>query len=304
MTIARPLREQPHVDGVEHRFIELPDGRMHVACLGVDGSSTAEPVLLLAGFGQSWWEWREVMPTLAAAGRPVIAPDLRGEGWSELPVSGITRTVRVDDVLALLDALGLDRVHLASHDLGAITAFQLALGHSDRISTNAMLAVPPPQMRFRPAMLPGMRHLWHQEVLAIPGLGAAMMRSGRVPRHFLSSTFWVRPPDPTVRTQYLALMCDPEFARAAELLCRRVVLPELMRITRGRYRDERFTMPTLFVFGTGDVGFPPRVIHEVFADPSGFGEDIGVELVDDAGHFVIDEAPGEVGRLLVDFTAR
>ena len=52
--------ELPHLDGVEHRFIDLPGLRMHVAEAG-----SGEPVVLLHGFPQHWWEWRDVIPGLA-----------------------------------------------------------------------------------------------------------------------------------------------------------------------------------------------------------------------------------------------
>ena len=93
----------PEVSGVEHQYEDLPDGRMHIASAG-----HGQPVLLLSGFGQSWWEWREVMPALAANGYQAIAPDLRGEGWSELPTKSMNRTRRAEDILFLLDRLGLD----------------------------------------------------------------------------------------------------------------------------------------------------------------------------------------------------
>ncbi|WP_227496915.1 alpha/beta fold hydrolase [Planctomonas psychrotolerans] len=289
--------EMPVVAGVDHAFVALPDGRMHVATSG-----EGEPVLLLSGFAQTWWEWRDLMPALATAGYRAIAPDLRGEGWSDLPADAITRTRRAEDVLALLDTLGLDRVRLVSHDMGAISAFQLALDSPERFSAQVMLSVPPPQMRFSFDMVPGMRHLWHQEVLAIPGLGPALLRAGHLPR-FLFSHFSARPLDSGVVAFYVALLRHPELARAAGPLCRRMVLPELGRIMRGVYRNRRFAMPTLFVFGTEDVGFPPHITRKVFADATTFGDNVRLALVEGAGHFVIDEEPDATSTLIVEFFA-
>lgn len=287
----------PVVAGVDHTFEDLPDGRMHVASLG-----SGDPVLLLSGFGQTWWEWRELMPALAAAGYRAVAPDLRGEGWSDLPFDAITRTRRAADVIALLDTLGLDRVRLVSHDMGAITAFQLAFGCPDRFSAQVMIAVPPPQMRFSLDLVPGMRHLWHQEVLAIPGLGPAVLREGHLPNQ-LFSHFTARPLDPEIVTVYTALLRDLELSRAAAPLCRRMVLPELARIIRGTYRQERFVMPSMFVFGTADIGFPPKVTRALFVDPSTVGADARLALVEGAGHFVADEEPEATTNLIVDFFA-
>ena len=52
-TAVRPA--MPMVAEVEHTFLDLGDGRMHVATLG-----SGDPVLMLAGFGQTWWEWRDL----------------------------------------------------------------------------------------------------------------------------------------------------------------------------------------------------------------------------------------------------
>lgn len=287
----------PVVAGVDHTFVGLPDGRMHVASLG-----SGSPVLLLSGFAQTWWEWRDLMPTLAAAGYRAIAPDLRGEGWSDLPSGAITRTRRAEDVIALLDTLGLDRVRLVSHDMGAITAFQLTLDSPDRFSAQVMLAVPPPQMRFSFDLVPGMRHLWHQEVLAIPGIGPALLRAGRLPHH-LFSQFSARPLNPDVLALYVALLRNPELSQAAGPLCRRMLLPELGRIIRGAYRQKRFSMPTLFVFGTDDIGFPPHITRKVFAEPTAFGAAARLALIEGAGHFVVDEAPDATATLIRKFFA-
>ncbi len=282
---------------VDHMFVNLTDGRMHVATLG-----SGDPVLLLSGFAQTWWEWHDVMPALAAAGYRAIAPDLRGEGWSDLSSDAITRTRRAEDVIALLDTLGLDRVRLVSHDMGAITAFQLALNSPTRVSAHVMLAVPPPQMRFSFDLVPGMRHLWHQEVLSIPGIGPALLRSGRMTQH-LFSTFSARPLNPEMVALADAMLRDPEISKASARLCRRMVLPELGRIMRGAYRKERFAMPSLFVFGTEDVGFPPHVTRKVFADPDAFGADARLALVEGAGHYVVDEEPDATAALIVEFFA-
>lgn len=259
-------------------------------------------MLLLAGFGQTWWGWRSLIPALAASGRRAIAPDQRGEGWSDLPTDAITRTRRAEDVIALLDALGLDRVQLVSHDIGAITAFQLALSAPERISGQVMLAVPPPQMRFSFELLPGMRHLWHQEVLAIPGLGPALLRAGGVTQH-LFTHFAARPLDREVVALGVAMLQTPELAAAASRLCRRMVLPELARIVRGAYRQRRFAMPSLFVFGTDDIAFPPHITREVFADPDALGADVRLALVEGAGHFIIDEQPEATIALILEHVA-
>jgi pimeloyl-ACP methyl ester carboxylesterase len=105
-------RDLPHVDGVEHRFLELPGLRVHVAEAG-----EGEPLVMLHGWPQHWYEWRHLIPSLAKRYR-VICPDLRGLGWTDAPPSGYEKEELASDVLALLELLGLDRVKLVGHDWG------------------------------------------------------------------------------------------------------------------------------------------------------------------------------------------
>ena len=72
----------PDVAGVDHEFVDAGGLRTHVALAG-DGP----PLLLLHGWPQHWYLWRDVIPVVAPHAR-VIAPDLRGFGWTEVPESG------------------------------------------------------------------------------------------------------------------------------------------------------------------------------------------------------------------------
>ena len=78
-------RPFPEVEGVQHRFIEAGGLRMHVAEAG-----QGDPLVLLHGWPQHWYEWRHQIPVLSQHYR-VICPDLRGLGWSDAPPRGTTR---------------------------------------------------------------------------------------------------------------------------------------------------------------------------------------------------------------------
>lgn len=69
-------------DGLTHHFANLSTVEMHYVTAG-----TGDPVVLLHGWPQTWYEWRHVMPKLAQTHR-VIAPDLRGLGDTSRPLSG------------------------------------------------------------------------------------------------------------------------------------------------------------------------------------------------------------------------
>ena len=131
----------PHVTGVAHEFVDAGGLRTHVATAG-----HGPPVVLLHGWPQHWYEWRDVIPLLAPHAR-VICPDLRGFGWTDVPERGYEKDQLKRDVLALLDALELERVTFAGHDWGGYVGFMLALDHPDRIESFLALNVLPPWPR-------------------------------------------------------------------------------------------------------------------------------------------------------------
>jgi pimeloyl-ACP methyl ester carboxylesterase len=98
------MTAMPTVEGVSHRWVEARGLRFHVA----EAGSGKDPVLLLHGWPQHWYEWRNLMPALAM--------DLRGFGWSDAPRDGYEKENLAADVLAVLDELGLERVKLVGHD--------------------------------------------------------------------------------------------------------------------------------------------------------------------------------------------
>lgn len=117
------------------------------------------------------------MPQLARDFR-VICPDLRGVGWSDAPSEGYERDQLVADVLALLDSLAAERVHVVAHDWSALVGFILSLDHPERVRSYLCLAIPHPFIRLDPRALTVMWRLWFQVVIATPVLGPVALRAG------------------------------------------------------------------------------------------------------------------------------
>lgn len=113
----------------EDRFLEIGGQLVHIEQAG-----RGEPVILLHGFGASTYSWRNVMPALAAGFR-VIAIDLNGFGYTQRPrtFESYTREGQAALVLRVMDALGLDSVHLMGHSYGGGLSLFIASRHPQRV---------------------------------------------------------------------------------------------------------------------------------------------------------------------------
>jgi len=278
----------PSLPGVRHSVVTVPTGlRMHVA---EAGDPDAPAVLLLHGFPQHWWEWRKVIPALAERYR-VLAPDLRGAGWTDAPSGGRYGTDRLAaDVLGLLDALGVSRVGLVAHDVGALVGYRLCFDHAERVAGYLCLG-PHPYVRFQPRMLAALPRLWFQPVLATPGLGPRALRGDRLARHLLRGG--TASPE-SVGAEDLRVFADrlnaPGHAAAASALYRHLVLPEVWRLATGADRRRRLAVPTVCLLGNGDVGVGPGTLDADGAP----ADDLTGHVVQGAGHFLADDRPDVV----------
>lgn len=148
---------------------------MFVASLG-EGPA----VLLLHGFPDSHRVWRHQMQPLADAGFRVIAPDLRGYGRTEAPADVRAYAIRHlrDDVIALLDALDIDKILLVGHDWGAVIAWQVCMDAPGRVERLVALSVGHPAA-FRTAGLAQRLRSFYMLVFQPPGLAERLLTMGR-----------------------------------------------------------------------------------------------------------------------------
>ncbi len=102
-------------------------------------------VVLLHGFPQDARAWDEVVPALHSVGLRTLALEQRGYGPHNAPREARSYGLRAiaGDVIAMLDAAGVDRAHLVGHDWGGAVAWHLA-GTSDRIISATVLSTPHP----------------------------------------------------------------------------------------------------------------------------------------------------------------
>jgi pimeloyl-ACP methyl ester carboxylesterase len=265
-------------------------GGLHVH-LAQAGPPDAPTVLLLHGWPQTHRAWRHVVAPLGRDHR-LLMPDLRGFGATDAPGHGMDPETFAADQVALLDALGIERVALIGHDWGGYTGFLLAARHPDRISAYLACSTPHPWLRPSPAAaLRDAWRAWYAVALASP-LGPALLRRGDVVRRVLSAdTHGVG-----FSTEDLDAFADalrpPQRARATQLLYR-----SYLRAGAGALRGgdpvPRLTIPAHLLFGRRDRAIPRAMVADF----------PGVEFVD-SGHFILDERPDLVAQRARDVFAR
>ena len=266
----------------------------HVA----EAGSGDDVVLCLHGWPQHWYEWRHLLPALAG-GHRVLALDLRGFGSSDASRDGYEKEEMASDVLAVLDALGLERVKLVGHDWGGWIGFLLCLREPRRFERYFALNILPPWTSAR-AMAPHLWRFWYQAVVLSPGLGYALHRSGKfVPRVLVGASTRKEVWDEHTLRAFADNLAEPARARAAVQMYRVFNLREAPAIMRGRYAKQRLTVPTLMLFGSDDQALRPELL-EGYEDHA---DDMQVELVPNCGHFIADEMPELVAERAREFLA-
>jgi pimeloyl-ACP methyl ester carboxylesterase len=205
------------------------------------GPEDGIPVVLLHGFPADRHCWAAMSAHLTAAGLRTLAPDQRGYSPRARPAGRSAYAVPelVADVVALLDAAGLERAHLVGHDWGGAVAWAAAGSHRDRFATLTVLSTPHPAALLRAYLDPWQAlhssyMLWFQvpvlpELLFAPMFRVALVRSGLPPE---------------IAERYLARMAAPG-ALAGALAWYRALPLSGRAIHRTR-------IPTTYLWGRDD----------------------------------------------------
>ncbi len=262
------------------------------------GPEDGPPVLLHHGWPQHWYEWHHLIPELAGAGHRVIVPDSRGFGWSEYPPDeDFSHAAFVGDVVALCETLGIERVSYVGHDWGCWFGFLLALRHPDLIERAALMSAPHPWIPAPARDLETVRRLSrlaYQVLIASPParLKPALFRFMAQAGH--GDRFSEQDLD-----AYLAPLSQPSQLRASTLLYRNSLRREMLPLARGALAAKHLAIPVLYMIGDKDPLFDEPVVHDL----SSHGDDVQIEVVPGAGHFLPEETPELVRDCVLSFLA-
>lgn len=151
----------------EHHSVQLEGLKHHYVKAG-----SGPAVMFLHGWPQTWFEWRRVM-ALLTDDYTVIAPDLRGFGFTGKPASGYDAATISADLAALSGHLGLTDVTVVGHDWGAVFAYAYAAEHPEHVRALGIVEMALPGVGvMEPAMVPASdgNFLWHMGFQSVPEL--------------------------------------------------------------------------------------------------------------------------------------
>ncbi len=280
----------PELPGVEHNYIDVRGVRFHVA---VAGPSDGDPVVLIHGWPEHWYAWRNQIGPLAERGYRVYCPDLRGFGWSDAPSRGYLKEELTDDMIGLLDELGLERVRLAGHDWGAFIGFLLCMRAPERVSAYLAAGISHPWSTPEPGLMPYVRSLKrfsYMFLISTPILGKAVVE--RVPG-FVRSIFKLSAVDPTSTwtpaqlESFVAQWSEPARAKACVGVYRSFLLKELPAIVKGKFRDVPMSTRSRLLVGEAD----PVIRPDMLAGHERMAPQLSIEVVPGVSHWVPEEAP-------------
>lgn len=262
------------------------------------GPANGPPVILLHGFPEFWFEWRDLIGPLAAAGFRVIAPDQRGYNLSAKPprVDDYRLDVLAGDVFALADALGIGRFAVVGHDWGAAVAWWMATIKPERLTRMAVMNAPHPAvwrdaMDRDPVQRKKSRYVRMLQTPLIPELTVRAggyrslvggLRSGKRPDSF----------PPQVVAKYQAAWRRPG-ALTAMINWYRALFRQDLPIPAAR----SLATPTLILWGEQDV-FAEVALADLSA---ALCADVRQERFADASHWLPHDEPEAVAAHLLEF---
>jgi len=283
---------------------QMPAGfsehKTKVGAIGIDYviGGHGPTLVLLHGYPQTWYEWRDILPTLAEH-YTVIAPDLPGAGRSDAPAAGYDKKDLAADIHGLLVKIGHDRdIRLVGHDIGTMVAYSYAAAYPRDVAKLVLseAPIPDPSIYSFPSLTAAGPGAWHFGFFALTNSLPEDLITGR-------ESLWVdkfiddlevvkgavTPNDVAVFAGYLK---DPAHLEASFQWFR--TLPQDMA-NDAVYQKTKLTMPVLAIGASGSLGsFVPDQVRQYATDVTGV-------VVPDSGHWMYEEHPAEMAQILLTF---
>jgi pimeloyl-ACP methyl ester carboxylesterase len=266
-----------------------------------DGPEDGPLVLLLHGFPELSRSWRHQLPALGVAGYCAVAPDLRGYGDTEARGPYDLRTLAAD-VEGLIGALGREHAVVVGHDWGGVIAWAAAHIHRDRVARLAILNAPHPRLMSEELFASGeqrrrSRYVLQFQVPLYPERRLSRDRGAEIARALRGGSHVRSAWSDDELEHYRNAFSEPSRLRGPLAYYRTAFRRALLR--RGAGLGGPIEAPTLVLWGMRDRFLGPSLCDE--ARLRAHAPNVEVVRIEEAGHFVQNEAPERVNAELLRF---
>jgi pimeloyl-ACP methyl ester carboxylesterase len=276
---------------LRHDNLEVDGVRIHYVTAG-----SGDPLVLMHGFPQTWYEWRHVIPALAEK-YMVIAPDYRGAGTSARPPTGYDKHTMATDIRSVVRHLvGDTPIKLVGHDLGSFVTFAYASLFGEHVDKVVLVDAPLPGTALWDEIFMGQR-LWHVRFHGKRDI-PEMLITGREREYFdefFSERSYLHDAAIEGMDEYVKRYSAPGALRAAFEVYR--AIPGDTEVNRKQIASgKKLEMPLLMIGGSISSSGPR--LGEMARE---FATNSRNVVIDRCGHWIPEEQPEAFLRELTAF---
>lgn len=281
---------------VNHQFADLNGINIHYVEKG-----EGDLVILLHGFPEFWYSWKDQIPELSEKFR-VVAPDLRGYNLSDKPkkVADYKMETLAKDIVALIKHLGEQKAYIVSHDWGGAIGWYLGMHYPEHVNKLIVLNAPHPGLIYpyiRSSFKQKMKS-WYMLYFQVPVIPETFLKWGLGPILKFTLRGW----------SYRKEAFSPEIlAKYKEAFRKKGACKATINYYRASYRGRKqlekhckrpITVPTRVIWGENDKALS-KDMTPAFAGAVTAPYDI--HYIKDCSHWVQQDHPEKVNRLIEEF---
>lgn len=291
--------EFPVPAGFQSTYATVDGIKLHY----VKGGS-GDLVFLVHGFGQSWYEWHQLMPLLAK-NHTVVAVDLPGLGTSQAPANGYSGEKVAPYLYDLAMKIGGNAsFDLVAHDIGIWNTYPMAVGHQEKIRKLVYMEAPIPDKRMYefPAFSPeGESLVWHFSFFSAGDQLPETLIAGHEKlflSHFILEHATNRSAfTPELIDKYVASYSKPQTLHASFEYYR--ALNQSIK-ENAALSANKLTMPVLAIGGDGHGGMGQFQVDQM----KQYAVNVEGHVLPGCGHWLPEECAAQLNPLVVDFLSR
>ena len=282
---------------IKEKIIELNKIKMNVA-----ESGEGQPILFLHGFPECWYSWRYQLKGLSNNFR-CIAPDLRGFGKTDKPLTGYDIETLSLDIMELSEKLSLKNFVLCGHDWGGVIAWDFAYRYKTKIKALIIMNAPHlldyiKEIFTNPFQLLKSWYVFFFQIPYIPekilGMKNYKLLSNLIKASIINHKFFTDKDIEILRKEISkpnALKCGISYYRNA---------PKSFIKWRNLY-TEKLNIPICVIWGKKDKFLSVRLAKKMAEKTNG---KFDLKVLENSGHWVQQECPEEVNRFIREFVER